>query len=353
MSGESSYFKLGMFVIVGIALLIAGVVVLGAGALMTDYVKIETATASSVQGLDVGAAVKFNGVTIGKVGRIQLARAVHRASTEQDQFEIDKFIIIQMDIRRDQLLSKAPGELQSKLADMISRGLRARMASSGLTGPAYLEVVILNPEQYPPVTIPWRQDGLFVPSAPNTMSQIVTGVETIISELRRANLGKVVGDADRLINNADTSIQELQVAELREKAAGLLDEARGATARVKQMLDSPQIDQTMKELPMIAERMRETVDRVNEIVHDPKIQQTLDGLSTTASAAAPAAVELRRVMKEVQTLLTSQQQDIESIVVNLRRVLENANAITQDAKQNPSRLLFGEPPPHINPGGRK
>jgi len=353
MSGESNYFKLGLFVIVGIALLVAGVVVFGAGALMTDYLKIQTATTSSVQGLDVGAAIKFNGVTVGKVGKIQLARAVYRAASEQQQFDIDRFIIIELDIRRDQLVSKDEVQLLRMFNEMVARGLRVRMASSGLTGPPYLEVVFLDPKAYPPTTLPWHQEELLIPSAPNTMSQIIAGIESIVSELHKANIGKVVVDADRLINNADTSIQDLQVPELRDKTAALLDEARSAAARVKQILDSPQVDQTLKELPQIAQRMHQTMDRVNEIVHDPKVQQTLDGLSATAGAAAPAATEIRRVMKEVQTLLASQQQDIESIVTNLRRVMENANAITQDAKQNPSQLLLGQPPPHLKPGGRK
>lgn len=353
MKSESSYFKLGLFVITGVALFVGGVVVFGAGALWTDYVTIETATTSSVQGLDVGAAVKFNGVSIGKVGKIEMARAQYRGTSSEQQFEIDKYIVIEMNIRRDQLLARDDAAIQRGLDDLVKRGLRARMASSGLTGPAYLEIVFLDPEQYPATPPPWKPNDLFMPSAPNTMSQIVSGIESIVDELKKANVGRLVGNIERLIDTTEKSVEDLKVAELREKMIALMDEAKATTVRVKQILDKPEVDETMKELPQIATRARETMDRINQIVHDPKLQETIDALQSTASSAAPAAAELRIVLREVESLIASQRQDLESIVLNLRRVLENTNAITQDAKQNPSRILFGEPPPRINPGDRK
>jgi uncharacterized coiled-coil protein SlyX len=102
-----------------------------------------------------------------------------------------------------------------------------------------------------------------------------------------------------------------------------------------------------------AARLRATMARIEEIVQGEQFKKTLDGLDQTTTNAGPAMAELRTVLREVNGLLISQRQDVESILYNLRRVLENAEGLTEDLKQNPSRAILGEPPPHRKPGAGK
>lgn len=374
MSGESRYFKLGLFVIAGLFLIVAGVVIFGAGALFTEYLRVETATTESVQGLDVGAAVKYRGVPIGKVAKIEMAGWRYGRRDAAVQSDVNRFILIEMDIRRDMLLAHDMEEIRRNLAVAIEQGLRVRMASSGLTGPAYLEVLFLDPQRQPVQPVPWTPPPLYLPSAPSTMTEIVSGVEAILAELKKAQIGKIAGDLDRLINNTDTAIVDLKTAVLREKLASVLDEARGTTQRVHVILANPNLDKTINDLsatmasakntvsgdevqafvadlPRISARLRDTTARIDEIVRDPKMQKLIDGLSDTATSTAPAALELRRALRELNLLLSTQRQDLEAIVTNLRRVLENGAALAEDAKDNPSRAIFGDPPPRVRIGG--
>ena len=59
------------------------------------------------------------------------------------------------------------------------------------------------------------------------------------------------------------------------------------------------------------------------------------------------------MLRELSTLLSNQSQDIEAIIRGLRQVTENVEALSEDAKDNPSRLLFGDPPPRESKGERK
>lgn len=374
MNSESSYFKLGLFVIAGLALIVVGVVIFGAGALFTEYLRVETATTESVQGLDVGAAVKYQGVPIGKVAKIEMASWRYRVADPSKQSDVNRYIRIEMDFRRDMLHARNMEEIHKNLERAIQHGLRARMASSGLTGPVYLEILYLDPQRHPVQPVPWTPPPLYLPSAPSTRTEIVTGVEAILAELKKAQLGTVAADLGRLINNTDQAIVDLKTAVLREKAASVLDEARGAARRVREILANPNIDRTIDDLsatmasanstlsgddvqafvadlPKISSRLRDTTARIDEIVRDPKMQKLLDGLSDTATSTAPAAAELRRALRELNLLLSTQRQDLEAIVANLRRVLENGAALVEDAKSNPSRAIFGEPPPRVQIGG--
>jgi len=155
----------------------------------------------------------------------------------------------------------------------------------------------------------------------------------------------------------------------------LLDEAKAATTAAKNVLENPSINKAINDLadtvasakgtvtgdefktfvadlPKISGRLRTTMERIDQIVHDPKVQQMVDGLSQTATNAGPASADLRRTMRELNVLLASEGEDLEAIIVGLRQLSENGAAVTDDAKSNPSRLLFGDPPPHLQNGGR-
>ena len=76
MSAETKFFKLGAFVLAGVAVAVGAVVVLGAGSLMRKKVLAESYVDESVQGLDVGAPVKFRGVTVGRLDDVPPAEDV-------------------------------------------------------------------------------------------------------------------------------------------------------------------------------------------------------------------------------------------------------------------------------------
>jgi ABC-type transporter Mla subunit MlaD len=353
MSGESSYFKLGLFVIVGVLLIVAGVVVFGGAALFTDYVTIETATPKSVEGLGVGAAVKYSGVPVGKVSKIEMASWRHRDPDPAKRTDIARYIIVQMQIRRDVVRDKGDDEIKRTLERVVQQGMRVRMASSGLTGPAFMELVFLDPNAYPPEPLPWQPDDLYMPSAPSTMTEIVSSVEEIVGELKRADLKQTAADAQKLINDVDKVVNEVQMPQIRDRVIAAIDELRASNKRLKDILDSPSVSQTVDDLPKISGNARDLTAQVKELLRDERVQSIIDDMKATLTNASAASVELRRALRKVDSLLSTQTQDLESIVVNLRRVMEGGAALVEDAKSNPSRALFGEPPPRFQPGTHK
>ena len=59
---SKSYFKVGLFVILGLMTIVTGVIVFGAGKFLKKKIIIESYFNQSVQGLEVGAPLKFQGV---------------------------------------------------------------------------------------------------------------------------------------------------------------------------------------------------------------------------------------------------------------------------------------------------
>jgi ABC-type transporter Mla subunit MlaD len=357
MNSESGYFKLGLFVITGIALIVGGIIFFGAGALFREYFTMETATTESVEGLNPGAAVKFNGVTVGKVSRIAMAIWEYRPTDPAKKQEIARYITIELQINRSSFLSQTTSDIHKNMEEAIARGLRARMASSGLTGPPYIEIVFLDPKANPPAALPFKPSEFYIPSAPSQFSQVVNSVTDILAQVKEANIPDAVTDLRKLINNTNNAVTQLDAKQLQAKAVALVDEVRDTNKRVRQILDNPRIDPAIDsvagDLPKISARLRDVTAQVDDILKDPKTKEMLANLNDTTAAAAPATADARRILRQLDALLSSQSQDLEAIVSNLRTVLQNTAAVTEEVKTNPSRMLFGEPPPHITPGNSK
>ena len=70
MSAKTNNFKLGIFTLVGIGLLVTGILAFGTWSAFEKKTLFETYVPGDVSGLSVGSAVEFRGVRVGKVTHI-------------------------------------------------------------------------------------------------------------------------------------------------------------------------------------------------------------------------------------------------------------------------------------------
>ncbi len=332
-SSSARYFKLGLFVLVSVAAVVTGVILLGAGALFRRTVPVETLVYESVNGLDVGSAVKYRGVPIGKVTAIVFASskypesAVDRTPANGDPSRAIRDIrgiLIEMALSETAFPGESEADIVKTAKTMIARGLRARVTPAGISGQSYVEFDILNPADNPPPPKAFVSDVTYVPSAPSTLGQVLDAAGQIASDLQKADLHKVIGHIDDLATEATAAVTDIKqtVAANREN-----------------------LTRTMASLPETAARLKATASRAEEILRDPRVDKAITGLSGVGDNANAALADVRRLAHEAQQLLAGESEDIRSILADLRRLASDGSALADDARANPSRLLFGKPPP--------
>ncbi len=111
---------------------------------------------------------------------------------------------------------------------------------------------------------------------------------------------------------------------------------------------SSDVKHTLADLPVITDRLKSTLARIDRLIQDKRLDQILTGLATTMNHAGPAAADAPAA-GELRELVAGESDDIRVIVNNLRGVTEGGRDLVDDLKQNPSRLIFGSPPPKIDP----
>ncbi len=137
MSRTASPTVIGAFVVAGVTLALVLIIVLGGGQLFRETVRVVVYFDGSVNGLRVGAPVKFRGIEIGSVKDVR----INMSGMFRDARDIRIPVILEID--KDRL--KAQGVTQTDLHDraqvqaLVDRGLRAELATESLvTGVRYV-----------------------------------------------------------------------------------------------------------------------------------------------------------------------------------------------------------------------
>ncbi len=374
MSEQASYFRLGLFVLITVGLLVGGVILFGAGAWLKEGIMVETYLDESVGGLTVGAPVEYRGVQIGEVTHVGFINQKYEMKGPDQEIRFGRYILVEVEIDPERLPKKSMKDRREILRKRIAAGLRFRLESS-LTGPTILTSDYFDPEIHKPLEIDWEPEYLYVPSAPGTMTQVVSAVERLANQIEKAEIDKLLTNLNTLVVNVDKGIAELQVPKLREQVLGLVQELRQSNTSVKRILNNPAIDKgisdlaaaiasaknvlvggedkltaVVADLPAISARLKTSMQRVDEILQGPELKKIITDLAGVTGDVGPAVLQLRKVTRRLDNLMASQQQDIEAILRGLRTITDNAAALSEDAKDNPSRVLFGDPPPRRQPG---
>ena len=194
-NANPNYFRLGVFVLSAIGVLIAIILIFGGGRFFKPSFTVETYVKQSVTGLDVGAPVRFRGVRLGQVTLIGLSGDIYEKRTKMT--DRNEYVVIRMKIFGDKIDGKA-------LDTFIKENLRARIKSSGITGVSYVEFDFDSPADtaaYPPLKYDWDPDYPVVPSLPNQADQIISGLQKIVSSLSDADLQGTQKKFDALLTN--------------------------------------------------------------------------------------------------------------------------------------------------------
>lgn len=308
---EARYFRVGLFVLGGIALAVAAIVIVGGGRLFARPIVMETVFEESVQGLDVGAPVKLRGVKLGSVSWIGFVGDEYPRADTSDA----NLVLVRMDLRSDNTLldeEQRTRELQA----MIERGLRLRLTPLGITGVSFLEADFVDPQRFPPRAISWTPAALYVPSAPSTITQITSAAERLMTRIDRLDVEGLLTNFDTLLVNVNRAVETTDVGSVQRSVSELLEELDG------------------------------TVEGLREAIREARLPAVSEDARTTLREASATLARL-------QLLLESGGDDLSATLENLRVATQNLREVSETARSYPSFLLFGQPPPSTLPAEEK
>jgi hypothetical protein len=305
---SKSYFKVGMFVIIGAVLVVTGIIVFGAGKFLKEKIIIESYFDQSVQGLEVGAPLKFQGVKVGNVSEIGFVFNDYDTDLNyvlvRSEIFPDKVGSLKqrenMDLVVKQLIDRGypinvfvggdeKDTLQAIIEDDINKGMRIELSSQGVTGVGFLNIVFVDPEQYQPLVIDWTPFDIYIPSKPGVITLLTKAIEDVSKAL---------------------------------------------------------IDIDFKELGKNMNKILANLAKVDFSQLDVKLQDILNEMDQTVET-------LNNTTRDMRRFGLSQQTEIKSIISDIKSISSDLNQLLNTGKQDPAWMIFGKPPPRLNYGEEK
>lgn len=371
----SKEFKVGIFVIVSLALGLGGVIALGSGTMFKETAIIETSTSDSVNGLQIGSPVKYRGVPIGEVTAIAFAdRFYNEEGTDDENFDFSSPVVIRMKVRLDVF---GPEQTQLFTADLeqgVTRGLRARLTSAGLTGGLYVDLDLNDPSRFLAIMPRYAPSYPYVPSAPSNLDQLIDHIGIIANNLAEVDYVSIGAKLEKAIDRIDGVMQK-RVDPMLGEATGFIADLRASNASLRKILDDPAIEQTLanaaaisadvrglvgdsagdlrtsiSEIPRLLKSTRESSEHLERILDSEELKNILKGLEATSGELGPTVAEYRAIGRQVQDFLASESYELRQLIDALRQTAENLEQLSGSAKENLGQTIFSDPPPRLAPG---
>jgi paraquat-inducible protein B len=268
---------IGGFVVGALVLGVLAVTIWGSGRLFEKSYNYVCYFPGSVNGLNLGAPVKFRGVQVGQVTEI-------RIRYEQVRGERRVPVFLKLDAKRMQELG-AEVPTQELAKEFVANGLRARLETlSIVTGVLYVDFDIL-PES--PLELVQREDAPIpeLPTLPTTLEEMTKSVSHVLAELRTVDFESIGRGVNDVVANVNGLVKEPALHATIERLPQLVASAQGLVgdlhARTGPLATTAQ--GAVNETRRAAESARATLEEIRTLL-------ALDG---------PLAVEATRTVGDL------------------------------------------------------
>jgi len=333
------YFGVGLLILTGAALAVGFVLFLTSGRLGRDQQIFETYVRESVTGLDVGAPVRFRGVSVGRVteiGLVAIEYPIPNATPTMTEFRL---VLIRFAVGEQYLIY--PNMIQAA----VGNGLRTRIATQGITGVSYLELDFVDEERFPVPAVPWTPHHPVIPSVPSTVAQVTSAAERIVERLDSIDIEALLGNINGLVTDIRGVVRSDDITATLREAAETMAALRGAVR-------DADIAAVLTEIRDAARNVSSFANAATALANAPEISSTLASANQVAAdlraaiARLPQAIQsLETTIRTARTVTTDTQADLVPLLRDLRATAANLRDVTEALRRSPSQTLWGAPPP--------
>lgn len=277
----------------------------------------------SVNGLDVGAPLKYKGVTIGKVESIIIA------SNSKTIRESSVAVVYSIDVgslRRK--TGKSVADFETWIDTQIADGLRAKLNyQSIVTGMLYIELDFLaGPNEKYQVFYRGGHEYKEIPSAKSGLAELAKSFEKILTELSQIDFKAIGGNVNKLLANANIVIESENVRQIPQNLNALLVHA-------DQFVTDPELKSAPKNL-------NDLLLNSNRVLSSTEAE-----FKALSEAGRRTFANLDSVLKNVDSVVAPQSPLRYELALMIRTLNDSLNSISNLSdyiERNPSSLITGK-----------
>lgn len=333
-------FKVGLLLIVAIAILVGFVFILGNFSLSGGYtVYIDYDYSGNLQ---PGAPVKVAGIKVGKVEDVRFLGGQLDQTTDPPR----------------RVYVRVEAWIENRARDSIRQDAEFFVNTAGVLGEQYLEIVPGRDWDHPPVAPGSKHIGRNPPRTDlvlarlydvlDSLSEVLTEDKDVIKNLLR-NSASAVASADQLLKD-----NREQVGKLIASSSGLADQATVTLQKVNSGLDGRALSRTVQDADALLVSGRQAVDKVTPeaiaLLTDARrvtgviTEERVDRAIGVADKAAGAVQKAGGLIDNVDGLVTDLRQGKGTAGALLAKddVYVDVRELIRDLKRNPWKFFWKE-----------
>jgi phospholipid/cholesterol/gamma-HCH transport system substrate-binding protein len=292
MARKSTNFILGLFVILGFLLAVAGIIWVGASSLFQKGHRYVSYFDESVEGLQADSSVKYRGVDVGRVEQIQVA---------PDNKLVG--VVMKINLRGD-----------------LPNTNIAQLRSAGITGVKFIGLDRPTPEERalsPQIDFPAEYP--IIPTRPSDIQRFINAANAIVEKFQQID---TKGISDQVMLTTKAMQNFLQSKDM----TGILARLHGTAGNLDKLTGRLDAKVSAQKLDEILGGTRDSIKQINGLL--ASLQKDLQAmkLPETASRYRAVAVEAAALSDHLQRASASLDQFLERL------------------KERPPDLFFGKPP---------
>jgi phospholipid/cholesterol/gamma-HCH transport system substrate-binding protein len=297
-------FKVGLFMASGILLGLLISFWLGLTTFFEEGKYYATYFDQSVQGLVVDSPVKFRGVTIGRVTRINVA---------PDARHVEVIMIIEQDLE-------------------VTPGLFAKLSLVGITGIMFVELDVMPGEQKAEAPdLPFAPPYPVIPSRPSDISAIISDIERVVTKFTELDLEALSAQVRETLRSFDQT----------------------ATA-VRKAVDQLEIDKSVASFQAVIEQMRKELQEAGKLVartdrllelNEPELRQAMRDFRDAMAKLDEFAGQATKVAEGTDEYVAGMYRQLLNLSRGIEQTIRKFDDALEEFVDAPGQMFLREPPP--------
>jgi len=331
MSQKANPTLIGAFVFGAIIIGIGAILFFGSANLFSKKQLFETYFNQSVNGLGVGSNVKYKGVTVGKVTKVQLKfQGTGEAPVVKVLYEINT----------DNLLNKYGLTIDlgdRKVHDRaVANGFRAKLDFESLiSGQLFIALDFYKDTNPPELHAEGNPDVFEIPPQPSDIDAILADLTKAIGNIGSVDFSSLAKDLQAVLKSAREGIDAMHLDQL----GNSLDKAASS---ISNLADGQQVKTALSSARESFEQLTVTLKNLNPAVDD--LKPTLDQAKAALTNLQKSTAELNRILKPDSAL----RYQLDSSLSEISAAAASIQQLSDFLQRNPNSLIFGRKPSKAN-----
>jgi paraquat-inducible protein B len=327
---EANKYKLGLFVLSGIALLVLVLFLLGIAAVFKPKVEFVTLFDESVQGLELGAPVKFRGVTIGKVSSITVRPSDNLVRVDMKA----ELSAIDVGKGKSSIITRK-AEFFYRMEKEVEKGLRCRLDLTGITGLKYVEINYYDPLKNPiPDFVP-PKGVRYIPSTPSFLRGLSTNITTTLARISNIKFDEISTELLSSLKSINSFVNDPRINTLAQKIDSITNQLETTTTNINKVMTESNIREMSDSIKKSLASINDLSKTLKKQIEDAKLSETTAVARESFTETKAAAASFKEMRGTLSDTLNKLGEAIDSFTQLVNNIDDDPSSIIRGKQTRP------------------